>query len=98
MNEKLKDPSLSNKTIGYLFILSGLSVFLIFTIWIVLAKFIKSDNILGESNNGNETSRELMNFMKKDEIYCVSIPIFFPVLVIFAYCRWTAFSYFKYCD
>jgi len=99
MQEKLKkNTPLMNKIIGFLLIITGLAVFVIFTIWIILSKSIKIEEIFVFSNKDNQMETRILNFMKMDKIYCVSLPIFFPILVMYAYFRWTAFSYFKYCD
>jgi hypothetical protein len=89
---------LKNKIIGQILIILGFLIFVIFTIWIILAKLINTDEIIKNLNGNSEFIKSILNFFKNDRIYCLFLPILFPILVIVSYSRWTAFNYFRYCD
>ncbi len=68
------------KLMGVCLIVLSCFIFVIFTIWIIIAKLINRDS-----------------FLKDDRIYCLGIPLLFPVTFIFAYTKWIAYNYFKHC-
>ena len=98
MNNTQKKIDLWNKIIGIICIILGFVIFIIFTIWIVIAKVKKSDENLTSSQYNQEFTTILTNLMRMDKVYCLFLPIFFPILVLVFYTRWTAFEYFLSCD
>ncbi len=98
MNNETKN-LIINKIIGIFLILLGLILFILFSIWIILAKLIDIDYLIKNiEEDATNLCLNILNLMKNDEIICVFIPIFFPVFLIYCYCKWIAFNYFKYCD
>ena len=94
-----QNTNLTNKIIGVLLILLGLIIFVTFTIWIILAKVLNFEELMSKYNQVDyELTFNVLNFLRDDKVYCVFIPIFFPILIVVSYCRWTAFNYFKYCS
>lgn len=99
MNEnQYTNNHIKNKIIGFVLIMLSFFIFLLFTIWIILAKLINTDDIMKNLNIDHELTRSIINFFKNDQVYCLFFPLLFPILVIFSYGRWTAFNYFVYCD
>lgn len=89
MINRFKIEDRNNKIIGVILILTGLVIFVTFTIWIIIAKIT---NIPNESNN------EIIKFVVNDSHYCLAIPLLLPFSLIFIfYFRWTSFNYFKRC-
>jgi hypothetical protein len=80
------DESTKNKFLGFILIIVGLITFILFTLWMIIAKAI---NI--------QTDSDLVNFLKNDKEYCFAIPLVLPITIFFSYIRWSAFSYFKHC-
>lgn len=37
------------------------------------------------------------SFFKEERVYCLAIPLLFPVTFLFAYTKWIAYNYFKHC-
>jgi len=99
MNNEVKS-RFYNIIFGIILIALGLFLFVFFSIWIILVKVIDIDELIKNNLDStiNHLTINILNFMKNDQSVCIFIPIFFPLLIIFSYCKWTAFNYFKYCD
>ena len=82
----------THKIIGVLLIISGFFIFVTFTIWIIISKFIDIKQI-----NINNTPSHYLDFIASDIHYCLAIPIIIPLTFVVFYFKWVALNYFKQC-
>lgn len=92
--------SIGHMIMGLVLILSGILIFVVFTISIIITKteYFQTNYLAKqvEYEYNSEFSKNLITFLITDKHCCLALPIFIPVAFIILYFRWTAFAYFKH--
>lgn len=88
----IKNRVKSRKIIGILLIFLGLSIFLLFTYWMIISKLVYI-NKMTEIQNFNSIHK----FLIEDKIVCLAVPSIVFYSLIFSYFRNITRNYFIRC-